>query len=586
MASVIPRRLPGNTNDSEKRVFELIRNAPDTRGWEALHSLELKGRWGKKVYGEIDFIVIIPSHGVICLEVKGGNQDEWYVRKGGRNPIDQAQKELDGLRKKLAAGFDPDLPHSKCAMGYAVVFTDRECPNYIEDAERWRIIGKRDLDNGKIRSCIMEIMERERESNRNDQIEAIRRRSFELTANQANEIVKFLRPDFYQIPGLGLGNVEQDLLCLTEEQYDRLDELEENPRCLFLGAAGTGKTVLAAEYARRMASDHKKTLFVCFNLLLGDSIQKMTQDYSDIAAGAFYEILEPIIQNSSFANEFVEEKCTLLDSGKAGEFYDHVYPRYLEKALGEYEREDLFDVLVIDEFQDFLREDVDIIRVLGKALRGGWANGNWAVFGDSSQALYGPSVDPADVLRNYCGHDSFVRARLNVNCRNTRNIAEATLGITGFKSPPLRRPVDGPQVMTHHWDTNNSHSDKLTELVRQLTQRDDIDVDDIVILSLRRMENSVLSGQSRIDGFPLVDIPEARRQGLDTDAHGSLKFSTVRAFKGCESPVVILVGIDSLDSEVISQLYVGMSRANTLLALMVKADIHGEVLNSIKQREN
>ena len=46
---------------------------------------------------------------------------------------------------------------------------------------------------------------------------------------------------------------EEKLLRLTEEQYDRLEELEDNPRCLFEGAAGTGKTLLAVEFARRRA---------------------------------------------------------------------------------------------------------------------------------------------------------------------------------------------------------------------------------------------------------------------------------------------------------------------------------------------
>ena len=39
----------------------------------------------------------------------------------------------------------------------------------------------------------------------------------------------------------------ENLLRLTAEQFDRLDELEENDRCLLTGAAGTGKTMLAME---------------------------------------------------------------------------------------------------------------------------------------------------------------------------------------------------------------------------------------------------------------------------------------------------------------------------------------------------
>ena len=575
MTKMMPWEVPKNAPDSEKTIFELIRNAPGTQGWMALHSLELKRRWGKSVYGEIDFVVIIPSYGIMCLEVKGGKQDDYYIRLGGRTPIEQVERTLRPLRQKITDAFGHDSLHSQCAMGHAVAFTDRECPGYIEESERWRIIGKSDVDN--IRSRIIEIMEKEREFSRNARIEEIKSRSYELTANQANEVVQLLRPDFEQILGFDLGHVEQNLLRLTEEQYDRLDELEENPRCLFLGAAGTGKTILAAEYARRMASDGKKTLFVCFNLLLGDRLQRMTHESNEIAAGAFYEILEPIILNSSFANEYIEEKRELLDSDKAAEFYDQVYPRYLEKALGEYEEEDLFDVLIIDEFQDFLREGADIIGVLDKALRSGWANGNWAIFGDSDQSLYGTPTDPAEVLRGYCEHDNFVKAQLYVNCRNTRNIAEATSLVTGFDRFRLRRPVDGPHVMIRPWNTDSSYLSKLTELVKELAVEESIAIEDIVILSLRRQENSILSGVSRIAGFPIEDISERRRKGLTIDVPSALKFSTIRAFKGLESSVAIIIGMDRLDDEVREQLYVGMSRAKTLLALMVKADIYPQV---------
>ena len=38
----------------------------------------------------------------------------------------------------------------------------------------------------------------------------------------------------------------ENLLRLTAEQFDRLDELEENDRCLLTGATGTGGGATAA----------------------------------------------------------------------------------------------------------------------------------------------------------------------------------------------------------------------------------------------------------------------------------------------------------------------------------------------------
>jgi phosphate starvation-inducible protein PhoH len=48
-----------------------------------------------------------------------------------------------------------------------------------------------------------------------------------------------------------LGDTEELILSYTKEQYKFLDHLEDNERCLFQGSAGTGKTMLALESAKR-----------------------------------------------------------------------------------------------------------------------------------------------------------------------------------------------------------------------------------------------------------------------------------------------------------------------------------------------
>ena len=72
MAKMIPSEFDEATvSAAERRFFELIKHDPDTADWTALHSLGLARR-GRKPFGEIDFVVIIPAAGVFCLEVKGG----------------------------------------------------------------------------------------------------------------------------------------------------------------------------------------------------------------------------------------------------------------------------------------------------------------------------------------------------------------------------------------------------------------------------------------------------------------------------------------------------------------------------------
>ena len=73
MAKMLPHRCDASTTESaaERALFERFRDEPGTEQWTVLHSLGLARR-GRKPYGEIDFVVLIPSAGVFCLEVKGG----------------------------------------------------------------------------------------------------------------------------------------------------------------------------------------------------------------------------------------------------------------------------------------------------------------------------------------------------------------------------------------------------------------------------------------------------------------------------------------------------------------------------------
>ncbi len=60
------------------------------------------------------------------------------------------------------------------------------------------------------------------------------------------KVASVLRGNFEILlsPKQRLGDTEELILSYTQEQYKFLDHLEDNERCLFQGAAGTGKTML------------------------------------------------------------------------------------------------------------------------------------------------------------------------------------------------------------------------------------------------------------------------------------------------------------------------------------------------------
>lgn len=68
-----------------------------------------------------------------------------------------------------------------------------------------------------------------------------------------------------------LHNASEALIALTKEQYRCLDQLDDNPRCLIQGPAGTGKTLLAIEEVKKsVARGERVALFaLILTLLIG-----------------------------------------------------------------------------------------------------------------------------------------------------------------------------------------------------------------------------------------------------------------------------------------------------------------------------
>ena len=445
-------------------------------------------------------------------------------------------------------------PSLRCPIGCAVVFPDVASPPLTPEFERADVIDFDDL-RGPISRSITRIARR--------QLDAFQTRGGEClpTAAEAKALRTFLRPDFDLVvaKGVSIGRTEAKLLRLTEEQYARLDELEANPRCLFEGAAGTGKTLLALEYARRVNRTGLKVLLVCFNRLLGEKLQEQMTG-TGVTAGTWHGITRKLILESSAADEFMEKERAALEEGDTTALFGELYPFYGEMALEELGTS--FEVLVMDEAQDLCNQRV--LDVLNLTIPGGLAGGRWAIFGDfTRQALYGAIEEPVAALSRYSEH--FVRARLTLNCRNTRRIAEETTLVAGFERPPFKWGDEvGLPVEHRYWRTPGDLLEALTTVLDHLT-KEKIPVDDIMILSPRRLERSGLAGIERISHYPLLDIS----RGMTT-TQSAIRFSTIHSFKGLESPVVIVVDIDRIEGdEPQSLLYVAMSRARSLLILMI-----------------
>ena len=275
------------------------------------------------------------------------------------------------------------------------------------------------------------------------------------------------------------------------------------------------------------------------------------------------------------AEEFVREEREALKYGGFRRLFNELYPLYGGIALEEMDAP--FDVVVIDEAQDLV--DWQTLDFLNYAMRGGFAGGRWAIFGDfTRQALYGDTLNPIEVLSQYSEH--FVRATLTLNCRNSRRIAEETTILSGFDKSPFRLGEElGLPVEHRYWKTRSDLMASLKIVLERLVN-ENIPISNVVLLSQRRLENSSLAGIEKISRYSLVDCS----QDVVGAGPSDLKYSTIHSFKGLESQVVIVVDINTVEGEKPqSLLYVAMSRARSLLILMINEHARNAVQSRIRQ---
>ncbi len=148
MAKMIPAQYDVSTvSNAERRIFDLLKSDSDTNSWTVIHSLGLARR-GRKPYGEIDFVVLIPGSGILCLEVKGGRvackDGVWTTtnREGktfemNRSPFMQAMEGMQSVRKAVEEKFGPGHAAATTVFGRGVILPDVQMPVEPFEWEKW-----------------------------------------------------------------------------------------------------------------------------------------------------------------------------------------------------------------------------------------------------------------------------------------------------------------------------------------------------------------------------------------------------------------------------------------------------------------
>ena len=482
MARMIPPRIsPDCSSPGEREIFRRLKDDPETRGWTVLHSLDV-AEHVTNIAGEIDFVVIVPLKGVLCVEVKASSsllrrEGLWYYGKAtspdARGPFKQASSAMHSIRRKLVERR-PDL--ARVPFWSAVIFPYLEFTIESEEWHSWQVIDNRQFRSVSIGKLLSKVLDQARYFLQNrSSARWFDPKSSGPDTQQCSGIAGILRGDFefFEKPGSRSGKLETELVAYTSEQFGALDAMEENPRVTFAGPAGTGKTLLAIEAARRGSDAGRRVLLLCYNRLLGRWLQNQEsiRNTGVIARTIHQHMLA--VSGASVARD--------LDQA----FWETRLPSLATEALLEDDNEvNQFDELVVDEAQDILKEDY--LDFLDLSLRGGLASGKWRFFGDfEKQAIYRAADLP---------FEEFIRTRSNsapifnlrTNCRNTPRVAELVHLLGGLTPPYTRilRPDDGMEPEIIYYSNELEQRSQLLNTVKMLRNEGFSD-QDIIILSPR-----------------------------------------------------------------------------------------------------
>jgi hypothetical protein len=531
---MIPAEPAVEAPRSERKLFEQLRDGtPDDL--VAFHSVAwlVPTESGRPREGEADFVLAHPSYGVLVVEVKGGRirydakTTRWTSigsegEKRIKDPFRQARGSEHLLLDLLANARARE--DRKVLVGYAVAFPDVR-------------VGKKDLKPDAPREIVIDAGDLRNLDDRVEQIFSYWKGKTKLPGPGKGGISlleSVLANDFeLRRPlGLELEEEERELLRLTEEQYRVLDLLTRQTRVAIAGCAGSGKTFLAAEKARRLARQGFRVLVVCFNVLLAQYLRRGLADVDEIDVFSFDGLCYEVVREAG--RDFPDHPTP----GQEQEYYAtlrRTFADSIDVAAGRY------GALIVDEAQDIhpdwwlpmqlLLEDPDRSPLY--------------VFFDDNQRIF-PVPENLPVPGQ--------PIQLTINCRNTQRInalvAEYYRGGTLEALGP-----EGPRVDTHFYADDKELLKQLDKSVRAWVNEAEVNPSDIVLLTPKGAARSALWTVEKLGGIALTDDP------WETD---KILRASIYRFKGLERLVVAMTELDGARE---AAFYVGFSRPNVFLSV-------------------
>jgi hypothetical protein len=481
---------------------------------------------------EADFVLLLPDAGVVIVEVKGGSvwqvDGEWYQASGGSpgrriDPVRQAREskyaireyvERDarwyaGGRRRVRWAHAVVLPHSALSDD----FDSPDCP-------RWTVADRTDM---KDLAVFLRAIPDNQET-------GCRRLEHDDTAVLLDVLAGRGHPQRDVVAEAEERDVE--VRRLTENQALILDAIRLLARVEVRGGAGSGKTWLAVEQARRLSGAGHRVALLCYSrglaAYLRRHVSRLPRPQRPAYVGEFHRLGHSWGAQSGVGDD---------DS----DYWEHRLPAQMLELAAALPPGPRFDAIIVDEAQDFADEWWPVVLAALKDEQ----TGGLYVFSDEGQRVFARFGQPPVPL---------VPLMLDQNLRNTKQIASTFSSLA-----PMRMQLfggDGPAVRFVECSADEA------------MEAGDNAVDALIDEGWRPQDIALLTTGSR---HPEQVARQEHGQDWywetfwDTD---QVFYGHVLGFKGLERRAVVLV----LNETVLGQrsrerLYVGLSRARDELVV-------------------
>lgn len=527
----VARRVPEDAdgiNWSEREVFdELCRQLPEEA--TVLPNLRFTDREGDR---EADAVVVWPGVGVAIIEIKGavveyaGGGWHQHLQSGTKriDPVEQALKAKYAMRGYLRRSSrwqrgDPRMVHH-----VVLPRTDLPAEFHAPECPREHVSDREDI------GALADRLRRHLDATS---------RGGPLDGDDAERLVEALAgpstPQIDQLRATAVAVEERSdaVDALTSKQASVLDLLRDNRRVQVLGGAGTGKTWLAVEQARRLAADGARVALLCYSRGLAQWLQRRVAVLADSERPTFVGTFHSLGHRWG----------ARVPDGAQQTFWDVELPAQMVQLANYLQADERFDAVVVDEAQDFAPNWWDPVH----AALADPDHGRVVVFADEGQLVFS---------RGALLDDAIARATLDENLRNSVPIAEAFAPLGRHPLTPV-----GPHGPRVEWvvcpeDEAVEHADAEVE---RLLERENWSADHLMLLTTwgRHPEQIARTDHLGREGYwdTFWD---------DRDVF----YGHVLGVKGLERPVVVLAVNGFREPERAREMrYVGMSRARDLLVV-------------------